>query len=608
MKKNLPSVSLFITCYNYADFVSEAIESAINQTYQNIDVTVIDDGSTDNSLEVIREYEDRISVISRENKGIVATRNEALETAKGKYLLFLDADDYFDLDYVEKMVKVAEDSQADVVYPNWHIFGDESYTKTFQEFETQRLIEQQIHCTSESLIRLSATKGHTFESEKVAEDWDFFLGLALAGKKFKLANDCFINYRVRSNTRSSQNGYWDDMYYFVAILRKWQKRYPNEVNALDLPVYAGRSRDEHIQSLNQIIAEKDEAIIHLHGVIKEYSEAKNDLTHKIDTIEQKRLDLLNSISYKIGKMLASPVRMMYKLLRKMYRWTKKVRPHIHGLKIDLLYARQFRWMRVRKKSTVAVIIHLYYLDNWPLFKRKLQLLPKGSFDLYITLPKENSHFINTIQKDFPDVHVVKSPNRGRDVLPFMKTLKCINDNGYDTVLKFHSKKSTHREDGQEWLESMMNQIVPDDKNALKAILQVVKESNFGVLGPADVYYPLTINYPGNKDSIDVAMRTIYDVHKAGEIASRRKEYGFFGGTMLWMNVSAIRPLLRFNQARYFEEEAGQVDGTFAHALERLLCVVPEMEDKSVYQSDGHTIERRSYASGNIPEWSEDHDK
>lgn len=256
----------------------------------------------------------------------------------------------------------------------------------------------------------------------------------------------------------------------------------------------------------------------------------------------------------------------------------------------------------------AVVVHLFYLDNWSLFKRKLLLLPKNKFDLYITMPKENLQFADTIRMDFPKATIVIVKNRGRDVLPFIITAQKLYRNGYKTVLKFHSKKSVHREDGQEWLESMLDQIIPEDGDRLDEILSIIKEDNFGLLGPASVYYPLTVNFPANGVHMTKILRRLYGRKVAqNELQTNRKEYGFFGGTMFWINISKISNLINLPFLR-FEKEAGQIDGTLAHALERLFCLVPEISGSNIYEADGKTVRQRDYRSENIPEWSEDHDK
>jgi lipopolysaccharide biosynthesis protein len=260
------------------------------------------------------------------------------------------------------------------------------------------------------------------------------------------------------------------------------------------------------------------------------------------------------------------------------------------------------------QSKFAVVIHLFYTENWPLFKRKLLLLPDGSFDLFLTMPKENMEFLKTVQEDFPGATAVQVKNRGRDVLPFITIARRLYKDGYGSVLKFHSKKSTHRDDGQEWLELMLDQIIPENKRARAQILDIIRGDRYGVIGPASMYYPLTINFPANGAHMTRIVSELYGKKRAHEtLQVRRKEFGFFGGTMFWVNLDSIKGLLKLSRLR-FEREKGQIDGTFAHALERLFCVVPEIEDKDIYESDGLRVTKRPYQSGNIPDWSEDHEK
>lgn len=88
-----PLVSAIIPNYNYARYVGEAVESALGQTYPNIEVIVVDDGSTDNSLEVLEQYRDRIKIIEQKNSGVCVARNRGVAESTGEYIAFLDADD-----------------------------------------------------------------------------------------------------------------------------------------------------------------------------------------------------------------------------------------------------------------------------------------------------------------------------------------------------------------------------------------------------------------------------------------------------------------------------------------------------------------------------------
>ena len=93
---NNPLVSVVMSVYNSEKYLKEAIESILNQTYTNFEFIIVNDGSTDSSLDIIQEYmkkDERIVLISRDNKGLPYSLNEGIEKAKGKYIARMDADD-----------------------------------------------------------------------------------------------------------------------------------------------------------------------------------------------------------------------------------------------------------------------------------------------------------------------------------------------------------------------------------------------------------------------------------------------------------------------------------------------------------------------------------
>ena len=103
-----PLVSIIIPVYNVELYVKESIESVLKQTYKNIEIIIVDDGSTDNSLKVCKEVLDtdkRIKVIHQENQGVVKARNKGIELANGDYIMFVDSDDWIDANMVEELVK-----------------------------------------------------------------------------------------------------------------------------------------------------------------------------------------------------------------------------------------------------------------------------------------------------------------------------------------------------------------------------------------------------------------------------------------------------------------------------------------------------------------------
>ena len=97
-------VSIIIPVYNSEKYISKCLDSVLNQTYKDIEVLVINDGSKDNSIDILREYEkkdDRIVVIDKENEGVAKTRNMGIKKATGDYIMFIDNDDFIDKEYVE---------------------------------------------------------------------------------------------------------------------------------------------------------------------------------------------------------------------------------------------------------------------------------------------------------------------------------------------------------------------------------------------------------------------------------------------------------------------------------------------------------------------------
>ncbi|MEQ8575868.1 MAG: glycosyltransferase family A protein, partial [Fulvivirga sp.] len=107
---NSPLITIYITNYNYGKFIEQSIESVLNQTLQDFELLIIDDGSTDNSKEVIEKYRqnEQINIIYQKNKGLNVTNNIAMRASKGKYIMRLDADDYLENNAITEMSTVLE--------------------------------------------------------------------------------------------------------------------------------------------------------------------------------------------------------------------------------------------------------------------------------------------------------------------------------------------------------------------------------------------------------------------------------------------------------------------------------------------------------------------
>lgn len=133
-------ISVIIPVYNVEKYLQECLNSVIAQTYKNIEIIVIDDGSTDNSGKICDEYakkDNRIKVIHKANGGLSDARNFGIDISKGKYVYFVDSDDYIDIDTIESMYKIAKDYSADIVTFSHYILNEQNlfcnYTSKIKE-------------------------------------------------------------------------------------------------------------------------------------------------------------------------------------------------------------------------------------------------------------------------------------------------------------------------------------------------------------------------------------------------------------------------------------------------------------------------------------------
>jgi len=116
-------VTVYIPCYNYASFVDRAIRSVIAQTMSDWELIIINDGSTDNTSEIVSKYRDqpKIRIVEQENKGLTISNNIALRLANGKYIIRLDADDYFDENILSILSNILDTKpEVGLVFPDYY--------------------------------------------------------------------------------------------------------------------------------------------------------------------------------------------------------------------------------------------------------------------------------------------------------------------------------------------------------------------------------------------------------------------------------------------------------------------------------------------------------
>lgn len=114
--------SVIVPLYNKAPYVRKALESIVNQTFQDYEVIIVNDGSTDNSLDIVNELFERFKILNQENVGVAAARNNGVAKSKGEYLCFLDADDWWEPMFLEEMDKLIQEYPDAGLYATNYIY------------------------------------------------------------------------------------------------------------------------------------------------------------------------------------------------------------------------------------------------------------------------------------------------------------------------------------------------------------------------------------------------------------------------------------------------------------------------------------------------------
>lgn len=213
-----PLVSIIIPVYNAASFLSECLDSVINQTYKNLEIICVNDGSTDASLSIIKKYakkDKRIRYYTQKNKGQSAARNIGIKMCKGEYISFIDSDDMIDLHTISVAVDLFLNEHVDMVLYNMEMFLPDGtrficFNGELFPYESKRMNTRQkeyiINFTNAapSVIRKSSINS-TFVEGMIYEDWVFMVRHLLQSLNVFWINEPFYKYRRNFEKSTTSN-------------------------------------------------------------------------------------------------------------------------------------------------------------------------------------------------------------------------------------------------------------------------------------------------------------------------------------------------------------------------------------------------------------------
>lgn len=277
-------VSIIVPCYRQAEYLIEALDSVLAQTYKNWECVIVNDGSPDNTEEVAKLYcqkDGRFKYVSQLNQGLAAARNTGIRNSFGTFVLPLDSDDWIDATYVEKALACFErNTETKLVYCKAVLFGAEEGLWDLPEYHYQDLLWKNcIFCTS--MFRRSdydATGGYNPNMRYGFEDWDFWLSLLSKKDRVHCIDEPLFHYRVKEGS----------------MLKDLQK---NNLEKAYVQIYTN-----HKELYEPFMADHQGKIVYAREMMLE----KQRMEKELERARNEILRLQGTRAYRLGKALLNP--------------------------------------------------------------------------------------------------------------------------------------------------------------------------------------------------------------------------------------------------------------------------------------------------------------
>jgi glycosyltransferase involved in cell wall biosynthesis len=216
MKMNDPTISVVIPAYNVAPFIAETLDSALGQTRRDVEIIVVNDGSTDETGARVAPYRDRIVYREQPNGGVMRARNAGLEAARGRYIAFLDGDDLWEPRFLEVLAGMLDaDAELGAAYPNAVFFGSPNFSGRLHQdvfpvaepVTFDRVMRRECYVFGSLVCRRAALDeaggfDETLQGQG-AEDLEMWLRLLRRGVRFAFSREPLAQYRWRHNSLSN---------------------------------------------------------------------------------------------------------------------------------------------------------------------------------------------------------------------------------------------------------------------------------------------------------------------------------------------------------------------------------------------------------------------
>lgn len=236
--------SVVVPVYNVEDYLSQCLDSLANQTFDDFEVICVNDGSTDSSSQILQEYaskDSRITIINQENKGLSGARNTAMEYVNGKYVIFLDSDDWLENNALEELYNKVKNQNLDIVFYSMNTFQQDTGKFSQDQFGFYSVIDSNFdndvfsykdlidvlfkvpHAVINKMFNVKFLKNINaqFMEGLTYEDLLYFLPVFVKAKKVAIIRKPLYNYRIRSSsisTTGKESSF--DMFEILTLLKE----------------------------------------------------------------------------------------------------------------------------------------------------------------------------------------------------------------------------------------------------------------------------------------------------------------------------------------------------------------------------------------------------
>jgi glycosyltransferase involved in cell wall biosynthesis len=216
--KTTPEITVVITCFNYGHYLEGCLNSVLSQTYENYEIVVVDDGSKDNTLEVMEGYSglQNLHFLQQENCGQAKAKNRGIEYAKGRYVAFLDADDLWEKEKLKKQIQRFANPTVGVVYSRARLIDEKGIPLAFKDpgkylkprsgMVLHWLLFDNFVWFSSAIVRRECLERFGFfdEALRMGIDWDLWLKISTK-YEFDFVDEPLLLYRVGHSGQMSKN-------------------------------------------------------------------------------------------------------------------------------------------------------------------------------------------------------------------------------------------------------------------------------------------------------------------------------------------------------------------------------------------------------------------